>query len=43
MLVKQYMTDVATPIGERSTTSITGNFLKYDLEESGKFTIITMN
>lgn len=43
MLVKQYMTDVATPIGENSVTSITEDFLKYDLDESGESTIITMN
>nr|CAH0113738.1 unnamed protein product [Daphnia galeata] len=34
MLLKQLMTDVNTPIGEKSTTSITEDFLKYDLDES---------
>ena len=36
MLLKQLMTDVNTPIGEKSTTSITEDFLKYDLDESGE-------
>jgi hypothetical protein len=34
MLLKQLMTDVNTPIGEKSTTSITEDFLKYDMDKS---------
>ena len=37
------MTDVATPFGEKSITSITEDFLKNDLDESDESAIITMN